>query len=121
VVGNFEELLTVTSPPLKFQRFHEYHPAQPRVMQYKRGRKARDMLLWPRVVVTAIIIFFAAKAECAMESAGVSAVIFPMTPAGIAGCAQPSIGTSSKEEAHDGEKIWRDIRRWALQSDASSL
>jgi hypothetical protein len=73
------------------------------------------------MIATAVIILFAAKAEHAMESAGGSAVIFSMTPAGIASCAQPLIGTSSKEEVHDGEKIWRYIRRWALQSDASSL
>src|SRR5216684_2500734 len=46
-----------------------------------------------------------------------------MTPAGMHGKLPPAVCwiSSKKEEIHDGEKIWRDIRRWALQTDASSL
>src|SRR5216684_5663853 len=46
-----------------------------------------------------------------------------MTPAGTHGKLPPAVcwTSSKKEEIHDGEKIWRGIRRWALQTDASSL
>jgi hypothetical protein len=40
-----------------------------------------------------------------------------MTPSGAAKLLAAVCWTWSKEEVHDGEKIWRDIRRRALQTE----